>query len=73
MAADGNMRSSMVTSGAHLLSTENRLSTKKNCFLLSLPFQIEEGRRLSGDPCAENGLQGDSVNYAEHGSVGNRQ
>jgi hypothetical protein len=72
MAADGNMRLSTVTSVAHLLATENHLSTKKSCFLMSLPFQLRRQDGFLGNAYAENERLGISVNDAEHGSVGNR-
>ena len=56
MAAGGNMRLSTVTSGAYPLATENHLSTKKNCFLMSFPVQTRRPDRFLGDACAENEL-----------------
>lgn len=57
MAVGGNMRSSTVTSSAHLMATENHLSTKKSCFLTSLPLQLRRPDGFLGDACAANEAQ----------------
>jgi len=56
MAVGGNMRSSTVTSGAHLLATENHLSAKKSSFLMSLPLRLRWPDGSLGDACTENEL-----------------
>jgi hypothetical protein len=56
MAADGNMRSSTVTSGAYPLATENRPSTKKSYFLMSLPIRLRRPDGFLGDVYAGNEL-----------------
>jgi hypothetical protein len=72
MAAGGNMRSSTVTSSAHLLATENHLSTKKSCFLMCHPFQLRKQGGFLSNAYVENERFGISLNDAKHGSVGNR-
>lgn len=54
MAAGGNMRSSTVTSGAHLLIIESHLSTKKSCFLMNLPLQLRRPDGFPGDAFAKD-------------------